>query len=964
MALNKLTMKNNPNIRAALMLAAAFFFAISGLSADPTPSPFGADAVPDLYAPFIAGPGGFVTTTGGAPASALNPAQGGSAHRMVFDAGYLAIPTLPTMGKQKNGYMQSLEVGALFPTRYGTFGGSLRYIGGFKPDQFATVIDIDNPANSKAGYFPIGNTFSGNLSAAKEVYPGMSVGLGLNFGAGTDWTLAGDLGFHYNTGKLGPFENFTWAVALKGLGKSHYPTWFTPAGGVSLDLVRIEGKEGKKDPFVLNVAGDLSIPSAFYYKYTSLIFKLGVNMKIAEIFNVSFSWPGGSGLNVRELHDGIMIDGEKHKVKFPAIPSIGLGVNIILPSGGERIAGGRLPSDGDLKIDTAFKPLYEGVTAIGGGVSWYVGVADKKPPVIETNYPETLYFSPNNDGNADFFEFPVEITDANYVTSWVMEIKDDKGEVVRTIENKEQRFDSFSAKDFFKRIFSTKKQIEIPSELQWDGLRNSGNLAADGKYTFKITATDDSDNTSVSPEYEVVLKNILPVISIDNIPDAQKIFDPKGTGGRNSITITPRGSVEDAWESGIWNADGVKIKTFETESGPPRAKIWDGKNDAGITAPDGVYSFRITATDRAKNTASATMNNIILDAREAGAFVTSSVSAIAPKPNQSANLVDFSIRLLLQDGIDNWKLELKDETGTAQKTFSGTTRVPAVQNWNGLNDAGEIREGLFTPELTVNYTRGDVVTTKATNVLVDVSGPQLNFVSSPEYFSPDNDGTEDELIINLTAKDASPIATWSLEIREPEPPYPVFRRFEGRGSPAPRIVWNGRSEKGELVQSATDYPYTFKAEDTLGNASSAEGKIGVDVLVIRDGDRLKIQIPSIVFRPNFADFDGLSKDVVDNNTRILRRIAQILNKFRDYKVQVEGHANPTQAPGPARDREEAELKRLSESRAKAVVDLLARYGVARSRLFFIGAGGTSPVVKFEDRDNWWKNRRVEFILIK
>jgi outer membrane protein OmpA-like peptidoglycan-associated protein len=30
----------------------------------------------------------------------------------------------------------------------------------------------------------------------------------------------------------------------------------------------------------------------------------------------------------------------------------------------------------------------------------------------------------------------------------------------------------------------------------------------------------------------------------------------------------------------------------------------------------------------------------------------------------------------------------------------------------------------------------------------------------------------------------------------------------------------------------------------------------------------------------------------------------------------------------------------------------------------VGRGGTQPVVKWEDRVDWWKNRRVEFILVK
>ena len=931
--------------RVSLMMAAILFFAGNTfMAADAPSSPLGADAVPDLYAPNLAGPGGFVTTNGGAPASALNPAQGGSALRMIFDLGYLAIPVIPWGNEDKDGYMQSIEAGAMFPTKYGVFGGSLRFIGGFKENQFV--------------YFPVNPAFGGNFFAAKEVYPGMSVGAGLNFGfaKNPNWTLAADLGFHYNTGKnLGPFKNFTWAVTMSGMGKSYYPTWFTPTAGLAFDIVHIEGQNGKADPFTLNFAGDLGFPSLFYFPQTSMILKLGMKMTIAEIITLSFSWPGGSGLNARELAE--------KKVGFPGIPSIGLGVNIILPSSGERIAGGRLPSDGDLKIDTAFKPLYEGVTAVGGGLSWYAGVADKKPPVIITDFAAPGYFSPNYDGNADDLKIPVIITDDHYVTSWQVEIKNENGSVVRTIQNKEQRPVTHSIKDFFSRLAAVKKQVEVPPEFIWDGIFDEGAPAPDGKYYFTISSADDSGNVSVTKVFEAIVKNTPPEVSIEAMSEAQRIFNPMG-GEKDTIAFILSGSDEDAWQSGIYNTAGVKIRTFDDISGRPEQQVWDGKNDNGEVAQDGVYIYRISATDRAMNTASAEMNNIILDGRVAGVFVTSSLSHIAPKANQSAGLVDFGIRLSLQEGIESWKLELKNESGAALRTFSGTAKIPASLGWNGLNDSGTISEGVFTPELTVRYTRGDTVSTTATTVTVDVSGPSLSLASTPEYFSPDNDGDEDELFIYLSAQDLSPIAGWSLEIRDPESGT-QFYRVEGKGNPTPRLTWNGRSNKNELVQSATDYPYTFTAEDILGNVNYRDGKFGIDVLVIRDGDKLRIQIPSIVFRPNFADFKDLPQETVDNNARIIRRIAQTLNKFRDYKVQVEGHANPTTAPGAARDREEStELKPISEARAKAVVEELARYGVARNRLTYIGVGGSRLIVPYDDLENRWKNRRVEFILIK
>jgi len=215
-------MKNKPK---SINIFVIFFLIVFNIHAAPDPSQFGADAVPDLFNAELAGQGAFSTSSGGATTSAINPAQGAEAHRMIFDVNYLAIPAIPSMGKEKDGYMQAISLGALFPTRYGVFGGSIRYIGGFDKDQFV--------------YFPIDPAFSGNLFASKEVYPGMSLGIGFNFGFGKDiLTLTGDLGFRYNAGKLGFIDNFTCAVVIRGLGVSYYPTWLTLLTGISFDLVR------------------------------------------------------------------------------------------------------------------------------------------------------------------------------------------------------------------------------------------------------------------------------------------------------------------------------------------------------------------------------------------------------------------------------------------------------------------------------------------------------------------------------------------------------------------------------------------------------------------------------------------------------------------------------------------------------------------------------------------------------
>ena len=247
----------------------------------------------------------------------------------------------------------------------------------------------------------------------------------------------------------------------------------------------------------------------------------------------------------------------------------------------------------------------------------------------------------------------------------------------------------------------------------------------------------------------------------------------------------------------------------------------------------------------------------------------------------------------------------------------------------------------------------------------NTKGPDLRVTFSPKYFSPNGD--KDELAIFLFAVDESPVTKWRVEIREPEPPNQLFYDWEGNGAPPEKLNWDGKSKKGELVLSATDYPFTFSATNALGNTTTIKSLVEVDVFVIQEGQNLRIQIPSIVFSSNSGNWDNMDPQITANNQWVLQRIAQILNKFPDYQVRVEGHANPTINPKDTKGREREqtrELQPLSESRAKTIVNYLVKLGVNQSRLSSFGIGGARPVAAWDDKDNWWKNRRVEFLLVK
>ena len=257
-----------------------------------------------------------------------------------------------------------------------------------------------------------------------------------------------------------------------------------------------------------------------------------------------------------------------------------------------------------------------------------------------------------------------------------------------------------------------------------------------------------------------------------------------------------------------------------------------------------------------------------------------------------------------------------------------------------------------------------------------ISSPQLTVLMSPEYFSPDGDGENDLLDIELKCIDESPIANWSFEIKDPN--NNPFWSTSGKVL-IKYIVWSGRSSNGELVQSAMYYPYTFTVTNEYGVKSTVDGKIETDILVLRDGDGLKISVPAIIFRQDAADFyvrqvdssgkitkSGITEAQAENNERILKQVAKILNKYKKYRITVEVHMNSVTG---LEDEETTNkygfaLEPLSEDRARFIVQKLKKYGVKGDRLSAVGRGGRRPVVARGDKANDWKNRRIEFILEK
>ena len=187
------------------------------------------------------------------------------------------------------------------------------------------------------------------------------------------------------------------------------------------------------------------------------------------------------------------------------------------------------------------------------------------------------------------------------------------------------------------------------------------------------------------------------------------------------------------------------------------------------------------------------------------------------------------------------------------------------------------------------------------------------------------------------------------------------------------IGWHQKVFRNWYVKPAVrlGYPHIWGLDITAGyrfgfkgnnkNISEIEKSVEIEDQIVPP---VFVRIPPVYFRENGADFEGLGAGIIENNIYALDLVTQVLNTFNNYRVTIEGHANPTTPEGRARAAEEPALHRISEARAQWAFDELVSRGIDQSRLHTVGLGTSRTIIPFADHRNAWQNRRVVFVLIR
>ena len=566
-------------------------------------------------------------------------------------------------------------------------------------------------------------------------------------------------------------------------------------------------------------------------------------------------------------------------------------------------------------------------------------ILDSRAPMIRYELTDSI-FSPNDDGNKEAALVKLEYDETEDVRIWSYSLSADNS------------------------VFATfKGEGTPPDTIVLDGKDQDGEPLPQGRYKF-----------AYSVEYE---NNWRPVIEdeieIDSTPPrigvyvSSPIFSPNKDGLNDRTNISFKSSEEVFWTGAILDMDGNAV--LETSSEQTTSLIvWDGETADGTPISDGQYLVMAKFTDKGGNVVYSDPVTLKIDNRPVSIDLEAG-KGFSPNDDGVNDRMEIKIDADLYEDVVRWTFSLESDKGEKVRSFTGTDTLPESIIWDGkttlLDDSDEpvlAAEGIYSGKILVEYAKGDLSSSESDTFFLDRTPPEIHFMVTADPFVKTDQGVEGNVFMSLQVENESPISGWSLDVLDEDGS--VLRAYAGTGDPSGDVAWNSRRDSaGLLDESMESYTIRLAVVDTGGNSTIIRENLPLDILVIRRDGKLYLMVPNIIFGAykHTLDSAGPSREI--QNRKSLDRVVEIYDRYPGFDLELEAHALNIYLDGPREEREEAVLLPLTERRAETVKNALIDLGMNEEKIHSHAYGGQFPIADVTDRTVWWKNRRVEFIMV-
>lgn len=564
-------------------------------------------------------------------------------------------------------------------------------------------------------------------------------------------------------------------------------------------------------------------------------------------------------------------------------------------------------------------------------------VLDVTAPVITVKSADSS-FSPNQDGVKDTLQ--CEISSSEQVTVAVT-IKDSTGT------------------EKYKAETGGTETIEAA----WNGVDTGGKLLAEGEYYLDVVFTDLAGNTYSLFDRKINLDLTPPQVTLTTDNDA---FSPNNDGYLDQMSIQVQSNETITGKIIIIDSSLLTVRTFNiTEKSTTLS--WEGKNDADTLLKDGTYTLRAEFFDSAGNKTQTDPLNVVIDysLSEMQLLVDSGFS---PNADGVDDVLDIAIQTSKRQNVQTWQLDIENQAAFVVRTLTGTDLLPANVSWDGLvgssdQDLVPGEQGKYKAKIKVEYTSGNISQAVSKTFLLDTTPPLVSLTTTGDPLVQTETGVEGEVFITILVEDESEIVEWNMDILDSNKN--IVRSFSGEGDPSDQIMWKGEEDEGRSTTATGDYTLVINVKDAQGNVTTFTDTIIPDILLARKGDKLYLLVDNIIFGAYQHKLDSAGKEKHTDNLASIDKVIKIMNTYPNFSIELEGHAlNIYRGDAGAEAKEEKILYPLTERRAKTVKDALTDGGVPEENVTTSAFGGKYPIASVIDWSVNWKNRRVEFILIK
>lgn len=174
----------------------------------------------------------------------------------------------------------------------------------------------------------------------------------------------------------------------------------------------------------------------------------------------------------------------------------------------------------------------------------------------------------------------------------------------------------------------------------------------------------------------------------------------------------------------------------------------------------------------------------------------------------------------------------------------------------------------------------------------------------------------------------------------------IIATFQSNGSTGKYLV---------SLPAGKNYGIAVKCEGYLFHSENFDIPLTNGYQEVNKDVQLKnVKVGSKIVLKNIF-FDTDKSTLRSESTAELERLIKLLNDIPTLKIEISGHTD-------SRGSDDHNLK-LSDARAKAVVDYLVAKGISKDRLKSAGYGETKPIDSNDTEEGLQNNRRTEFEIL-